>query len=329
MIDEPNRLESEKSSETDAGFSRDVYEGLTAERKYLNSKYIYDKKGSLLFQEIMKLPEYYLTGCEYEILQNHSYDICEAIDATSGSMLIAEFGAGDGLKTKLLLKKMAELKAKFAYMPIDISKDALLKLLENISIEMPHLHTKPVNMDYFKALDSLKEDGRKKIVLFMGSNIGNFLSDDSHSFLSKIYEKLNPGDYFLMGADLKKDPRLIRKAYNDQHGVTERFNKNLLHRINRELGGDFDTMAFSHYESYDPVEGICRSYLISSKKQSVRIDKLGLEVDFEYAEPIHTEISRKFTTTELEEMAENSGFAVCEHFFDCKSYFVDTLWKKV
>lgn len=323
----PNKIQ--ELGENSRQFASDVYKGLTMSPKYISSKYIYDKKGSQLFQEIMKLPEYYLTGCEYEILQNQSGNILDAIGADASSTLVLEFGAGDGTKTKLLLQEMTKREDKFAYMPIDISRDALQGLLENLSTSLPNLHTRPVNKDYFAALEEIKDEGRKKLVLFMGSNIGNFMEEDSIAFLKSIYERLNVGDYLLVGMDLKKDPHLIRAAYNDKQGVTARFNKNLLHRINRELEGQFDPNAFTHYESYDPVEGVCRSYLVSTKRQSVNIKKLGLEVDFDYAEPIHTEISRKYSRGDIERLAVLSGFSICENFYDCKEYFVDSLWMKV
>jgi dimethylhistidine N-methyltransferase len=324
MTDKISKLGEEKKR-----FANAVYEGLSRKRKYISSMYIYDKKGSQLFQEIMKLPEYYLTGCEYEILQTQSSDILDAIGSTGTQTLITEFGAGDGTKTKLLLKKLTERKDKFVYMPIDISRDAIQTLLDNLAVSLPNLHTRPVNMEYFQALDMIKDEGRKKLVLFLGSNIGNFLEEDSISFLSKINDRLNPGDYLLIGMDMKKNPHLIRAAYNDPQGVTARFNKNLLHRINKELGGDFDVQSFTHYESYDPVEGICRSYLISNKKQSVCINDIGLELDFEYAEPIHTEISRKYSMGDIERLASLSGFSIVENFQDCKGYFTDSLWIKV
>jgi len=310
-------------------FATAVYKGLTAEPKQISSMYIYDKKGSLLFREIMKLPEYYLTGCEYEILQNQSDEILDRIGASKSSTLIVEFGAGDGTKTKLLLKRMTARKDKFAYMPIDISRDALQGLLENLAVELPNLHSRPINKEYFAALDQIKDEGRKKLVMFMGSNIGNFLEDDSIDFLTSVNEKLNPGDYFLVGMDLKKDPHIIRAAYSDKQGVTARFNKNLLHRMNKELGADFDTNFFTHYESYDPIEGVCKSYLVSTKNQLVNFEKLGLEVEFEYAETIHTEVSRKYSITDIERLARLSGFSLVENFYDCKKYFVDSLWMKV
>ena len=165
-------------------------------------------------------------------------------------------------------------------------------------------------------------------MLFLGSNIGNFNLEEANSFLNKIYNNLNSGDYLLIGADLKKDPTIILDAYNDKKGITKSFNLNLLARINAEFDANFELNEFKHYPTYDPISGETKSYLVSMKDQTVRMNKLDLNYDFKYAEPLFMEISKKYSLQELEALAKESNFKVIEHFHDCKHYFVNTLWKK-
>ncbi len=310
-------------------FSKDVDKGLSADRKFLSSKYFYDAKGDQLFQDIMKMPEYYLTDCEYEIFSTRAADILHAFSEKDIPFDLVEFGAGDGTKTKILIRRLLENGANFRYIPIDISGDVLESLSEGCKTEFPELEVRPANSDYFAALDNLrKESGRPKLILFIGSSIGNFKEDAIHSFLTAIWEKLNSGDQLLIGFDLQKNPKTILDAYNDPTGITKAFNLNLLRRINRELQGDFNIDAFDHYAVYDPQDGVAKSYLVSLKQQTVQIGKLNKEYHFSSGETIHTEVSRKFRLADIERYFKESDFEVIEHFMDCKHYFVDTLAKK-
>jgi uncharacterized SAM-dependent methyltransferase len=226
----------------------------------------------------------------------------------------------------VLLRQLVEQDARFTYRPIDISDNAISSLTENLLKELPGLHVAGIRNEYFSAIKALENASTRNVVLFLGSNIGNFTDDRAVVFLSELNEALHPGDMVLIGFDLKKDPRKILAAYDDSSGVTAAFNLNLLDRINRELGGNFDLDAFSHYPVYDPISGQARSYLISRKQQTVQIGEHSFE--FRPWEPIHMEISRKFDPYETDALAAASGFTVVEHFFDSERNFLDTLWKK-
>lgn len=309
-------------------FAKDVIRGLSRNPKSISSQYFYDEQGDKIFQEIMNMPEYYLTRCEHEIFSQQRKEICEAFDAFAEPFNLIEFGAGDGYKTKLLLKYLLDQNANFIYYPVDISNHILKELSNSLQEELPGLKVKPLNLEYFSALSRLSDiNNRRNVILFLGANIGNFHLHDAASFLHRIKWYSKKGDMFLLGADLKKDPRVISLAYNDPHGITASFNLNLLSRINRELGADFKLEHFMHHTFYEPVSGEIRSYLVSLKQQHVRFSTLNWETSFEAYELIHTEISKKYSIPELELLAGEQGFEVLQHFRDSKNYFVDSLWK--
>lgn len=309
-------------------FGKDVIYGLSQHPKSISSKYFYDDDGDKLFQQIMNMPEYYLTQCEYEIFSQQRKEICDAMGAFSTPLNIIEFGAGDGYKTKLLLKYLSENKAEITYYPVDISKNILNELEIKLSEEIPALDVKPLNYEYFEALTSLsKINDRKNVVLFLGANIGNFKYKEAENFIGRINSCMNKNDMLLIGVDLKKNPDIIRSAYDDPHGITSKFNLNLLKRMNKELGADFKINGFSHYTFYEPVSGEMLSYLVSKTDQVVYFEALDWHVEFMKSEFIHTEVSKKYHINELEMIAESQKFSVVQHFFDNKNYFVDTLWK--
>lgn len=310
-------------------FAQDVHKGLSSEPKYLDSKYFYDSQGDKLFQEIMGLSEYYLTDCEFEILHNYREELLKAFSNGSNPFLLVELGAGDGLKTKLLLRHFNGLEAPFAYLPVDISKNVLNVLRHEISKNLPDLQVRTYQGDYFDAIDQLnrKEKGRK-VLMFLGSSIGNFNQYDALAFLKQLSKRMNPDDQLLIGFDLKKDPHIILRAYNDDSGITAKFNLNLLNRINKELDGKFVLENFYHYPIYNPLTGETRSFLISKIAQRVHIGYLDEVFEFKMGEPISMEISQKYDRTMIYDLAENTGFTVERNFFDNKKFFVDSLWKK-
>ena len=313
----------------DQQFARDVLAGLSASPKKLSSKYFYDQEGDKIFQAIMEMPEYYLTRSEYEILEMNKVDLLELFKNGSGRFNLIEFGAGDGFKTKLLLRHFVEQQTNFCYLPVDISANALQQLEKSLKEELPGLNVEPVQGDYFLALGRLKKStDRRNVVLFLGSNIGNFTEEEAIGFLTKLGENMNRGDFLLTGFDLKKDPEVVRDAYNDKGGITRAFNLNLLKRINRELGGNFNLDGFQHYQMYDPVSGEARSFLVSRKKQEVLISGLERSFHFESWEPVHVEISRKYSMSTIEHYARKAGFETKENLFDCRHYYVDALWEK-
>lgn len=315
----------------DKNFASDLIEGMKSPLKYIPSKYFYDENGSKIFQEIMNMPEYYLTNSEYEILQNNKSSILENFLKTSSQFNLIEFGAGDGLKTKVLLKHFLYHKTGFTYIPIDISKNILDHLESSFKKEMKELNIKPINDEYFHALHALKEsdEGKKNIVMFLGSNIGNFDTPDAMHFLRSIRTEMNVGDLLFIGFDLKKNPYVILDAYNDKAGITRDFNLNLLKRINYEFDGDFDIESFIHFPVYDPVSGRAKSYLISEKNQKVYLDKLKMTVDFHKSEPIFTEVSQKYDYQMIDNFAKNSGFESIIKYTDKNHYFTDVIWEAI
>ncbi|TLV03164.1 L-histidine N(alpha)-methyltransferase [Dyadobacter luticola] len=312
---------------SDTTFAADIHKGLTAPLKHISSKYFYDDIGSGIFQDIMKMPEYYPTPCEFEILSLQGEQIIQKLDF-QGAFNIVEFGAGDGIKTRQLLKKLTEQGADFSYVPIDISSKALEELEIGMREHLPGLKFEPMVGNYFSMMEELAGSTVPCLFLFLGGNIGNYEINEVNALLSGFGKNMKPGDKLLTGFDLQKNPATIRCAYDDPKGITKAFNINLLHRINRELGGNFNTNQFDFYSHYNPINGEVRSYLISLAPQKVFIKENDHTYSFERNEVIWTELSKKYTLSEIEKTAENNGFKVVEHFLDCKHYFTDSLWEK-
>lgn len=308
-------------------FVEDVESGLNSSPKNLHSMYFYDKVGDDIFREIMDMPEYYLTRSEHEILTANKQAIFESLKNTKFELI--EFGAGDAYKTKILLHHFTEQEANFQYIPIDISENILKTLSNSLHQELPTLKIKTVVGEYFKSLAQLSQtDTTRKLVLFLGSNIGNMDAVHAEIFLRRIYANLNPGDLLLLGADLKKDPKTILAAYNDAHGITARFNMNLLVRINAELEANFDVNKFYHYPIYDPVSGTAKSFIISKYDQDVIIKSLDQVISFKAGEQIATEISQKYELEDFQNWADTTGFHLRRIFTDNKKSFANILYVK-
>ena len=308
-------------------FAMDVAHGLAASPKYLLSKYLYDDQGSRIFQQIMQMPEYYPTDCEYDILDHQSKAISQALAFRSHFKLI-ELGPGDGFKTQLLLQQLTASNIDFTYVPIDISAEAIQLLKERLKEVLPNLKIEPIVGDYFNVLSTIGRQKDPKLLLFMGGNIGNYTYPQAVELLSQFNTYLQPNDKVLVGIDLKKDPRTILKAYDDPHGITRNFNLNLLNRINRELGGHFNINHFDFYCHYDPTNGEVRSYLVSLKEQDVLVEQLKETYSFCANEVVSTEISKKYGLKGINQLAEHAGFQVIDHFMDKRQYFSDSLLVK-
>lgn len=309
-----------------SAFARDVLHGLTQHPRKLSSKYFYDHKGDALFQQIMHMPEYYLMNCELEIFNQQKAAILAALEAPTFNLI--ELGAGDGYKTKVLIDHFIRQDISFEYQPIDISQNVLQQLEDDLHQSWPELPVRSLQGDYFEMLHQLSSESTKTdIVLFLGANIGNYQPDAALQFLCQLKENLNPGDYLLIGLDLKKDPETILNAYNDPAGITAAFNLNLLTRMNRELGANFEVDNFKHWETYDPVTGATRSFIVSKKEQDVHIKALKQSFHFEAWEAINVELSQKYSLSEVEELAIQSGFQMVKHFTDDPQFFVDSLWR--
>lgn len=309
-------------------FANDVLIGLLQSLKWLPSKYIYDTRGSRLFKEIMELPEYYLTRAEIEILKSKKKQIAKEIGDKEFNLI--ELGCGDGKKTKILLEQFLKNNQRLHFFPIDISEDSISEFIDSLRGQYPDLRSEGLVSDYFEGLYWLSEQNhRKNVVLFLGSNIGNFTPLKAGVFLSSLWKALNNDDLVLIGFDLRKNTDMMVKAYNDKKGVTAAFNKNLLTRINGELKGNFDLDQFEFYATYDVVEGAIQSYLISKIKQEVFIGELKWLFSLKEKEPIHTESSYKYLTSDIEDMACKNNFEIVDNYFDSNKYFVDSLWKVV
>lgn len=320
-----NLLVKNNLNEQTEAFAIDVLTGLSAQNKSVPAKYFYDDIGSELFQKISQHPDYYLTKTEFSIIEKAALDIPKMIQ--SSEIDIIELGAGDGHKSKLLIDGFLNNGCKVNFYPIDISEKAMQLLGENLSINA-NLAIHGIVADYFTGLNYLKKiSNNKKLVLFLGSNIGNFNHQQSGDFLKKLWLTLNQSDHFLIGYDLKKEAHTLNKAYNDSDGLTKAFNLNLLNRMNQELGGHFNPAKFEHYGFYNPTIEAMESHLISLEKQDIYIDSLEKSVHFDAFETVHLESSYKFTAAEINNLAAHNGFKVVQHFSDINGYFIDSLWQ--
>lgn len=306
-------------------FAIDVDKGLSAKQKSLPSKYFYDVNGDELFVKIMRMPEYYLANAELEIFQQQTEKLIHSFGMNGEHFEIVELGAGDGTKVLKMLQTLNG--SNFTYAPIDISSNALNILSKRLLKEVPGLDFDGKQGEYFEVLEQLGEVG-KKVILFLGSNIGNLTDEQAHDFMLKIAQGMNPQDKLLIGFDLKKDAKIIERAYDDPHGYTSAFNLNLLARINRELDGNFELENFEHTPVYDAENGVALSYLKSKKTQIASIKAIGKTFHFEKDELIHTEISRKYDLETINKIAENTGLSITQVFYDRHKYFVDVLFEK-
>ncbi len=309
-------------------FLNDIWIGLKSNPKFLSSKYFYDEKGDEIFQQIMKLDEYYLTRAEYRILENNSALIAKIFDELNSEIQLIDLGAGDGFKTKILLKSFIEKKLAFTYTPIDISANAIHKLENDLNVNFPNLNVQAIEGEYFETLKLIKDTiGKTKLVLFLGSNIGNFKNSEMIEFLKDLHDSLNKNDYLLIGFDLMKDPNKILSAYNDISGITSSFNLNLLCRINQDCGADFNVNNFLHYPTYNPQNGETKSFLISKKEQTIRFSSSDETIHFNKWEAMQTEVSQKFTISMISDLAKKCGFEIQNNFLDKEDYYLNSLWK--
>jgi L-histidine N-alpha-methyltransferase len=310
-------------TESHAGeqMARVVRLGLTSVPRRLPPWLFYDEAGSCLFEEITELPEYYLTRTERSILAGHAAEIV-ALAADGLRLRIAELGAGSAVKTRLLLAAAIDRQRAVLYEPIDVSESALLVARSGIERELPGARVRPLVMDYSNgfALDAAGPEERR-LVLYIGSSIGNFEPEESARLLRKLRAQLQPGDSLLLGVDLVKDESVLLRAYDDADGITAAFNKNVLTRLNRDLGADFDPDSFAHRALWNPDRSRIEMHLESRVAQRVRIAALDLEVDFDADETIHTENSYKFRPGQAEELLAASGFAPAGSWTDARDWF--------
>lgn len=308
-----------------ADFADDVRRGLSSNPKQLFPKYLYDELGSQLFEAICHVDEYYPTRAEKEILTRHADEIVAGIP-DCGTLI--ELGSGSAEKTRKVIEALIRRQPDLQFIPVDISASALEASSHSLLESYPTLKINAYAADYFQALSALPPLGSgPALVLFLGSNIGNFERADALDFLRAIRRVLRPNDFLLLGADLKKDRATLEAAYNDALGVTRAFILNELARINRELGGDFDLWAFGLRSFYDPAAGCVEVYLESLRSQSVVIRGLEMSVNFAAGERIHMEHAYKFDPEGLAKMGRQSGFGLEQTWLDSQKRFSSNLFR--
>ncbi len=315
-------------------FASDVSIGLGNKKKQLPPKYFYDDTGSRLFEKICIQPEYYPTRTEYDIMKDNLTNLINDLDLP---LSIVELGSGNSKKTFLLLETFAKIqKPHTYYFPIDVSHQILHESSKFLSLIIENLKIHYIHQDFFKGLkmadDYIKSKKNisipeNKLVVFLGSSIGNFEPEQARLFLSNIRKNLKLSDCFLIGFDLQKDPHLIESAYNDKNGLTSMFNINILHRINKELGGNFNIDYFEHMAFYNQKENRIEMHLVSKIDQKVYIKYIEKTFHFQKNETIHTENSYKYTKKQIEDLSNDAGFSIKKHFFDKNNWFVLSLLK--
>lgn len=301
--------------------AEDVLEGLSRAPKSLPPKLLYDAQGSALFEQITCLPEYYPTRTEAAILMAHADEIC---DRLGHNVSVGELGAGTATKTRILLRSLLRRQFSVNYFPLDVSDAALQLAKDEVERELEAVSVHPQVGD-FEDLTFLKRQPRPRLVLYIGSSIGNLEHDDAIALLQNVARHLSSGDQLLLGADLVKDGGVMHAAYNDSAGITASFNKNLLVRINRELGGHFEPDAFRHVSFWNEASSRIELHLESTCSQSVRVDALDTTVQFGQGERIHTENSYKYTVERLQNLLQHGGFKVEHTWTDSRCWFAVSL----
>ena len=298
-----------------------VSEGLLSRPKWLPSWLFYDAAGSQLFNQITKLPEYYLTRTERAILSDHSDEII-GLAADGDALRIVELGAGSADKTRLLLSAAVDRQDTVVYEPVDVSASALEEAQQRIEREIPGVVVAPRVEDYSSGLElDSPAPGERRLVLYIGSSIGNFEPEAAPRLLSNVRAALVPGDAMLLGVDLAKDKATLLAAYDDGAGITAEFNLNLLARLNRELGADFDPALFAHRAVWNAAQSRIEMHLVSRKRQRVKIPALELTIDFAQGETIHTENSYKYKPGQAEAILAAAGFVPVKTWLDERKRF--------
>jgi dimethylhistidine N-methyltransferase len=303
-----------------ASFAEEVERGLSASPRSIPCRFLYDEAGSQLFEEICDLPEYYLTRAEREILEARADEIAGAFEG--GPITLAEFGSGSSVKTRLLIEGLLRCHGRLRYLPVDISPSILEASALELLDDYDALEVRAIASEYQEGLRHVRADeSRAKLVVWLGSSIGNLRREEAAAFLKRVRSALEPRDRLLVGVDLRKDAATLEAAYDDAAGVTARFSLNLLTRINRELGGDFRIPDFRHRARYDDAEGRVAIDLVSGRDQRVRIDALDAELDFSAGETVHVEDSWKYSEQEIDNLAEEAGLGTEVRWLDAGQRF--------
>ncbi len=309
----------ETGSAVQDDFARAVKNGLEGERKRLPCRYLYDANGSELFEAICETPEYYLSRAESEILGAHAAELAARFPSGAG---LVELGSGSSRKTRLLVEALLARHGQLHYWPIDISPSMLQKSARALLTDYPGLTVTAVAAEYRAGLRALDgHSGGARLVLWLGSNLGNFDRSEAARFLQRLRAGMRPEDRLLVGIDLRKERSMLERAYDDSRGATARFNLNLLERINRELDGDFDLEHFRHRAVYKDEAGHVELSLVSTRAQTVAVAAIDLEIHFCEGESIETERSYKYSPDEIHALARTGGFALEQQWLDAQSRF--------
>jgi L-histidine N-alpha-methyltransferase len=295
-----------------------VREGLSASPKWLPAKLFYDETGSALFERITEMPEYYLTRTERAIFESHAAEI---LQVAGPSLTLVELGAGTAVKTGILIEELLRRQPRALYYPIDVSPSALQEAATQLGRQFPQLRVNPIIADYTGGVEALNRISGRKLVLYIGSSIGNFEPDESVRVLRRIRRTLRTGDAFLLGADFAKSSKILIPAYDDSQGVTAAFNKNILARINRELDANFDLDRFRHVALWNRRCSRMEMHLESTVAQQVFVPLLEMDIDFAAGERIHTENSYKYTAEMIESILRESGFKLEHSWHDRQKWF--------
>jgi L-histidine Nalpha-methyltransferase len=314
-------------SQLNEDFAQDIKEGLGSRyQKRVKPKYFYDTEGSQLFEEICVQPEYYPSRVEAGILRRYSKRMTCIQD--DDEISIIELGSGSSTKTRILLQEVLSRQSNLFYFPIDVSKAMLYETTNKLSADFSNLRTIGIPSDYADGIEQatnlISADGQipdRKLIIFLGSSIGNFEPQESISFLKNLRNKMDENDNLLIGIDLHKDKKVLEAAYNDEKGITARFNLNLLTRINRELRGEFDLESFVHRSFYNSFNNRVEMHIVSTRDQQVYVGRLNQTYSFDKNETIHTENSYKYSSEQIRQMAEESNLVIKGNFFDAKKWF--------
>lgn len=315
-------MASRQPSVVTSSIAQEVLLGLSAAPKRLPPKLFYDDEGSRLFELITETPEYYPTRTERGIFERYVYDI--AVHA-GNNLTLVELGAGSARKTRLLIQALLRRQLRLDFHPVDVSRAALAAAVANLNGDFSNLCIHPIAVDFSRHLPQLSDLPGRKLVLFLGSTIGNFEPEEAAAFLVRVRESLTPGDALLLGVDMQKEAAILHAAYNDSQGVTECFNKNILAHINRELGGGFDLDSFRHVAFWNQAMSRIEMHLESRVEQSVWVRALGRTFHFLADERIHTENSYKFSPDSISSLLLEAGLKLERTWTDPRGWFSEVL----
>jgi L-histidine N-alpha-methyltransferase len=326
LISERLNIYTVKNGHRKKSFAEDVKDGLLAKNKGLHPKYFYDSKGSDLFEKICETPEYYVTRTEASILKKYSDELAAL---NSDKTVVVELGSGSSVKTRYIINSFINNNGRLDYMPIDVS-EILIESSQTLINDYDKLHITGVISEYEEGMEMVNViSSHPKLVIFLGSSIGNFTRDEAKNLVKEISNNMNETDSFLIGFDLRKDAKAMNEAYNDKQRLTAEFNLNILNRINNELGGEFDLDKFDHYAFFNVTESRMEMHIVSLEDQSVFIKGINETISFKKGETIHTENSYKFTDEMINYLASSGGLKVQKTWKDDKNYFALCLMGKI